>query len=278
MLLSKKFADYVSRLTEVQFVERRKLFPREIEVLKNKAVARGVLHSGWTLNAMREAFEREIEIRAVIVWQNMVRVYRTLSSSYNSNLAEDFKNYFREQMKKVVGELDPEYFKNDRSLDISTRDGFTLWTSLNQTIAKHEIEIDLFVDSLVKIKPSKESEHLTPQQYYFYGNVGAVQTGPQASANIVQNVGAKEKEALLEALKQVEKALSTIPGLSSQGKEELMATVGECKSEIQSEKPNNTKLRSLLGAVGTAVQSVATAGTVYQTLKSALVPFGITLP
>ena len=41
------------------------------------------------------------------------------------------------------------------------------------------------------------------QSYNFYGTVGAVQTGPGAIANIVQNLGADEKHAILEALAQV---------------------------------------------------------------------------
>ena len=115
------------------------------------------------------------------------------------------------------------------------------------------------------------------QSYNFYGTVGVVQTGPGAIANIVQNLGAEEKHAILEALAQVRAAVEATQELAAQ-RQELVEIAEECTAIVQSQNPNNSKLRAMFDMLSSSIQTIASAQPAYQTLKVALLSLGITLP
>lgn len=116
------------------------------------------------------------------------------------------------------------------------------------------------------------------QNYNFYGAVGSVQTGANATANVVQNLGADDRASLLSAIQQVRDALSNSPSVGEQQRSELLEIADECASQMTASAPNNTKLLTMFNVLGTAIQSIASAQPAYQALKGAILPLGITLP
>jgi hypothetical protein len=144
----------------------------------------------------------------------------------------------------------------------------------NHTQAKHEIEIDLYVDSLCG---TDGANGMSSQTYNFYGNIGAVQTGAHAIANTVQSLGSEDRTALVEALTKVQEALAASV-MHEQQKSELLEISNEAQMQIASSSPNNTKLMSIFNVLATSVQAISSAQPAYQALKLALLPLGITLP
>ncbi|MBM3303099.1 MAG: hypothetical protein FJY85_24535 [Deltaproteobacteria bacterium] len=190
-------------------------------------------------------------------------------------LADDLKAEFRKHVDKAATEL-------SEGLQKELEKRFGVPRSLREahlsTVQEHEIEIELYVDDLAQ-QSLRQQQGLAPrQEYTFYGNVGAVQTGPHASANIVQNLEAKDNEALLSALENVQCWLDTAEALDRVQRQELAELIEESVAELRSGKPNNTKLRSLLTTVGNTILGVASLAQAYHTLKAALLPLGIILP
>lgn len=110
------------------------------------------------------------------------------------------------------------------------------------------------------------------------GNVGSVQTGANAVANVVQNLGTDERTALVSALQQVKEAIGIAPSLPEPQRRELLEIAHECSSQLESESPNDTQLLNMFNILGTTIQSIAGVQPAYQVLKTALLAVGITLP
>jgi hypothetical protein len=153
----------------------------------------------------------------------------------------------------------------------------SLTDALRASLAKHEVEIDLYVDSLTNSQAG-EGKHPMTQNYNFYGAVGSVQTGANSVANTVQNLGGDDRAALTAALQQVREAVVVAPAVGEQQRRELIEIADDCATQMASESPNNTRLLTMFNVLGTAIQSIASAQPAYQALKVALVPLGISLP
>lgn len=111
-----------------------------------------------------------------------------------------------------------------------------------------------------------------------YGYVGSLQTGADAVANVVQNLGADERTSLATALRQVKEAVGIAPSLTEPRRQELLEIAQECSSQIDSASPNDTKLFEMFTVLGTAIQSIASAQPAYLALKVAVLPLGLPLP
>lgn len=272
-MIDKVMKERSSKLIEVAWHARRQLFPRSVARLKTSAVAQTSFMTSTTMVEIHLMYAHELELRAVIIWKSLVRVHRALPALSSDLLASELKQEFSKYLRSTADEL-TEYL----SQELNIFSGKEKFTSLNDTydhlIQKHEVEIDLYTDALT----AQREEVAVPPQYNFYGNVGAVQTGANASANVVQNLSEGDKTALIEALDLVKTVVSKGWELDSIRQDELLDTVRECVSQINSDKPNNTLLRSALSTVAMTIQALASAGPAYQALKTALMPMGIMLP
>jgi hypothetical protein len=85
-------------------------------------------------------------------------------------------------------------------------------------IQKHFVEIDLYSEDSGRTAMANEKQ--AAHSYNFYGTVGAVQTGGNAVSNIVQSLGADEKERLKQALREVQAELAN-SGVAAGTREEL---------------------------------------------------------
>lgn len=118
---------------------------------------------------------------------------------------------------------------------------------------------------------------LMTHNYNFHGNVGSVQTGANAVANVVQNLGANERASLTAALQQFKEAIEIEPSLTEPERQKLLEIAQECASEVGSKSPDDTRLLDIFNVLGTAVQTLASAPVAYQVLKTAFLACGISL-
>ena len=248
----------------------------ELAQIDATAAANGTFHSGGRLKQVHRAHERELEVRTIIAWESLVRVHRALGAPLTGTLRDDLKAEMQSQIAAYFQEID-ESFRNAMS---KSRLGAGLSLDLDEAkqhvTAKQDVEIDVYVDSLSVMLSSQSAT--VEQSYNFYGAVGAVQTGASAVANVVQNLSSDDQRSLMTALEEVRKVLAITPDLPEQQRRDLVEIADECSSQMAAQTPNNTKLLTMFNVLGTAIQSIASAGPAYHALKSAVLPLGLTLP
>ena len=255
--------------------ERKKLFSLELSQVHSQAAARGMLNSSVWINQIQQAHERELEVRAIIAWESLVRVHRIFGQPMINSLRNNLKGEIHRRIDQLMIEL-------TTSLDDRThRSGVNISASLldahRAVTEKHDIEVDLYVDSL-SIKDEEKTNGAVMQHYNFYGAVGSVQTGANVTANVIQNLDPDDRASLSSAIQQVRDVLSNVSTLGVQERRELLEIVDECMLQMSTSTPNNTKLFTMFNVLGIAIQSIASAQPAYQALKAAVLTLGITLP
>lgn len=267
------FVDRVSRLVESRIAERRAQLPYETAAITSAAAAHGSVMSSSHVLQLQRLYARELEVRAIVVWESIVRVHKTLGSSVLEGTSDEFKRMFSEHLNSIHSEL------ADHLAVAASRFGGGMKVDLFEchelVRRKHDVEIDLYFDSLRLSKPTGSP---VETNYNFYGNVGAFQTGAQSVANVVQSLAPAEREALDSAVRQVADALASATSLPERQRTELAEIAADCRQQLQDTSPNNTKLLTMFNVLATAVQGIASAQPAYLALKLALLPLGVTLP
>lgn len=261
------------KLVDVKMTERRKQFPLELTQIDSQANARGMFHSSARIFQTQQAHERELEVRTILAWEALVRVHRTLGQPMSETLRDDLKAEIHRHIDQVMAELSGSL--DERTKKSSLNMSVTLDDAHRFAIEKHDVEVDLYVDSLPTVTGGTST---MTQNYHFYGAVGSVQTGANATANVIQNLGTDDRASLASAIQQVREAISSAPSVGIEQRRELIEIADECSSQMSSSTPNNTKLLTMFNVLGTAIQSIASAQPAYQALKVAVMPLGITLP
>lgn len=272
-MLDQKLQTRFEQLLDVKVTERRKLFPLELSQFDAQAAAKGMFQSSAHVHRIHHAHQHELDVRSILAWESLVRVHRTFGSPTSDTLRDDLKAEIHRHIDQAMAELTGSM--NERLKKIRINMAVSLDDSYSATLKKHDVEIDLYVDSLSE---SDESTSTVNQNYHFYGSVGAIQTGANATANLVQNLGTDDRASLTAAIQQVKDALVQAPNLGEQQRRELIEVADECVTQVTSDSPNNTKLLTMFNVLGTTIQSIASAQPAYQALKLAVLPLGITLP
>lgn len=264
----------LNKLLESQLSDRDRWFATEVTEINNDAIGHGYFHSGTRIHKLQEAYEHELGVRAQLIWQGLVRVHGILGSPLATTTREDFKREVASRVDQQADQLTTDCLGQVRRshalMDVTLEDARVRIQN------KHEVEIDLYVDS-ISFQASTTSVPMSTA-YHFYGAVGAVMSGADATANVVQNLSQGDRADIENALMQVKQALATESNLTPQRKNELAAIADECATELKSPAPNNTKLLSMFNVLGLSIQSIASAQPAYQALKVALLSVGVSLP
>lgn len=272
--MSNNFEDRLDRLVHASWAEREHDAPRQIGKVKTEAAHRGAFHSGGTILMINEILGRELQARAILLWQAIVRVHRIVGVDEDVDLADYFKRVFRQYLDEALNALLSVYEKQSQLISVKAPSNLKGIAELS--IKKHDVEIDLYVDSLRG--KGRDAVASPASTYNFYGSVGAVQSGPGAYANVVQNLAASEKRDIVDALQEVKSALQNVTDRDEKETGELIELVDESVIELQKSNPNSTKLRAWFDVIAGTIQVLANAGPAYRALKAALLPLGIVLP
>jgi hypothetical protein len=273
-MLDPKVIELVDRMVRVQFEERETQLGREILQEKYREAKSGG-PSSVTVDRVYDLCSHDIGIRTQIVWQNLVRVLSQTGIVASETLGEELKTVVRSYHSSIYNH--PFQSLQAASTNFAPRRPLT--DAWERAVMKIEAEIDFFVLSLLRHAEAKGQQPGSPQPvFHFHSPVGAIQTGPGATANVVQNLAAQDKEALRRALDLVRDALSDVDDFPGNPKAEIVELVAEAESEVGKPSPNQTRLRSILTAVASVIQTVGSLQPAYQALKVALLPLGIALP
>ena len=273
-MLDSTIIELASRMTRIQFVERTEQLRRDIEIAQNRLTMDGLGRSGALVEAVYDLCARDIELRAQIVWQNVLQVLSQAGIVSSEILADELKQEVLKYAEAIY--LDPYNRLQEvvRNVGIGTAQPLT--DTRDRALAKVNNAIDLFVVGLQRQEEAKKNQ--SAAVFNFYSPVGAVQTGASAVAHVVQNLSSQDREALLRALDLVKQSLEAVDNLPGSPKQEIIELVLEARTEADKSKPNGTRLQSILPAIATAIQTVGSLKPAYDTLKAALLPLGMPLP
>ncbi len=277
-MLDPKFTELADRLIQVEFQERRQHLSREIEYVYNEMADRGIGRSGIAVARIRELCVREVGIRASIVWQMLVKVISSTGVGPSETLAQDLKAEIERYLPPDLPELTQIVRQHADRVRIEQTPS-TLNEVRTHALNKVGVEIDLFVHSLMSQAQAREGQPASPPPViHIHSPVGVIQTGPGATANVLQDLGTEGREELLRVLRQLSESLAALQELPGSPKEEIIELVHDGITEIQKPTPNGMRLRSILTTVGPAIQTVGALHSVYQALKAAALLLGISLP
>ena len=264
----------------IEIGEQNNNLQREIDRIKAEMSARGALRSSMAIKRVTGLCAETIKNRAQLVWQTLFRFITTTGISYSESLSEELKDLVVQHLPEKMGDVRGHVKKISEiagSPNLYERMEQELDSARNQALAKFGTEIDLFVHAL-KRKKAVETNGKSSTVFNIYSPVGSIQTGDSSIANVTQNIDTEVKDQIRKALEDIELALNQPEVEPSSSKTELIEVVRESKDEIQKEKPNVTRLRSLLTTIGTSIQVVSSLKPAYATLKHTLTFLGISLP
>ncbi len=275
-MLDPTLVDRYTKLMQVGLAAREEQLAAGIRAVGFDMSRRGLVHSSVHSNQLKELHEQELGTRIEIVWTSMQRVRETLSASADiaDDLREDLKREVIRQVRRIGNELSGSLSGRVQRISL----GFvpSLTSAIDQAVARQEIEIDLYVDSLTNGRSSEAK--VVHHTYTFNGNVGSVQTGANSQATVFQALNGDQRIALNDAIEQVKSAIKGSVEMPERQRAELLEIAEDCQTQMNADAPNNTKLFNGFVVLATAIQAVASAQPAYQVLRLALMPLGIALP
>jgi hypothetical protein len=264
-------------MISVQFGERKEQLHRDITFVQARFSARGLGTSSLVIEEVYNLCARDIELRALIVWQNLHRVLSQVGISASPQLGTELKKEVLRYLDIIYSPAHDALQKIVRNIGIGMADSLT--DARDRAVAKVDAEIDLYILSLKRQAEAQKGRRKSSRSVFnIYSTVGAIQTGPNATANVVQTISSTDRDALVKALDSVRSGLTEIESLPAHPKHDIVELVAEADSEVRKARPNQTRLRSMLLDIATAIQTVGSLQPGYQTLRAALIPFGIQLP
>lgn len=276
-MLDQKITQLADKMIRIQFEEREEQLRRDIDLAQSKMAIKGLGHGSAVVRAVYDLCAHDVEIRALIVWQNLVRVLSNAGVLPSEGLAEDLKEAVLKYVPSIYSYPHECLEKVVRLIGIGSANPLTV--PRDRAVMKVNAEIELFVLSLHRRTEAKEKQGESPQPVFnFYSPVGAIQTGPGATATVVQMLGPQDREALRNALDRLKQDLTEVEKLPGYEKDEVLDFIEEGRAEVEKARPNSMRLTSVFSAIATAIQTAGSLQPAYQVLKAALLPLGIALP
>jgi len=233
----------------------------------------GMGHSSVAVGTVAHICATEARAAVQLAWQNIWRVALNIGVEPSEDLAPQLKAAIRSQTEEHFRRLIETVELRQRGVSYPE-----LHTQLRKArdlmLAQVEAEVDLAVASL-KRKTEREG---VPSVFQFYAPVGAVLSGANASASVVQHLGAQQKSELTTALERLADAIERADEFRDQAKDDVMELVQEARGEVDRARPNRLHLASVLLGIGQAVQTAGSVAPAYGLLKSAAALIGVQLP
>lgn len=136
-------------------------------------------------------------------------------------------------------------------------------------------ELDLAVAAMRNAGPGVSGG---ATQVTVHGPVGVLQTGAGSYGVAHQHIDQGARHALETALTKLIEALATRSDDASYHTSEVREMASEAQAELSKPRPNASKLRALVGGVGTAISLAPKLRDAYESLKWAANFIGVTLP
>jgi hypothetical protein len=273
-MLPQPVADTARRAVAIVMRDRRATFQQAVADVITEMTKRGVLMSGMTVQRVRDLVVTEYEVRAELAWQAWLRALSTQPSVVTTDLRPFLLAEIEQSLEADSQDLPEKVAEAQR---ISGNIGGAnpqqfLFTARTRALEKVANEIDYAILEAT----SKHAESASSAAFNFYGQVGAVLTGPGATATVT--ITADQRQTIVGALNAIQDVVARAPELAPLQRTQVVELVAEAKAEAQKEQANGFKLRGILSGVGMAVQTLGSAREAYNLLKGAAALIGLHLP
>lgn len=111
----------------------------------------------------------------------------------------------------------------------------------------------------------------------FYGQVGAVQTGPNAVANVTQQWTQDNVNAVLDALSRLRRDLTAAPSVEHELRAELVQDMDRAAAELKAGAPSPARILRWLGGVAAAVQTIPAVKPAWEAVRDTARALGLPL-
>lgn len=236
-------------------------------------VARGVLNSSMAIQGYARVGRDELTVRAKVIWAAIRRSHASMvgdaSDTTLDDLHQQIAEFMDEQTKRVAQTT------SARAATMHDREKWLAFIEKEITdraqelVANLDIEAQFYVDEL-----KKAGDESTPEMR-FYGPVGAVQTGPLATAYISQS--SAESQRLLETLDALRKEVEKNGEMETEQRDQAVELVNDTVAAVTAEKPNTYKVTGLLGGLGQTIRTVASLRGAWEVVRDAAAAIGIPL-
>jgi len=253
--------------------DRREAFQRAAGDVITEANKRGVLYSSMTVMGVRAVARTEYEVRAQLAWHAWLRALSTQASVVTTDLRPflllEIEKALESESQDVADKV-IEVQNMMRGMGGESPGQFSA-AARARALEKVASEIDYAI-----LEASKHSQGASSATFNFYGQVGAVQTG--SGANAMVTITADQRQTIAGALTAVQEVVERAPELEPAQRAQVVELVTEARAEVEKDQPNGLKLRTVLGGIGMAVQTLGSAAAAYQLLKGAAALIGVRLP
>ncbi len=201
----------------------------------------------------------ELTVRAEIIWR-IIQQYRRLFGEPDEALIADLTRQLHDHISAQVNDV------------LKLTGPQPLAECRDQLIKKFSNQALLFVEELKREPAAGAAGGMTN----FYGPVGAVQTGPHATAHV--HIDAAGTARLLDALEKLRDELPKAADMVLDEREQGTELVRDIMAAAQAPKPNSSKLSGLLMGLSLLVQTVASLRPAWDAVRYAAKAVGIPLP
>ena len=277
---SEALVEVVRQKIKHAFDVRMTTFRGQCEGIAADFSRRGFIRSTPFVQKVGSAIQDEYHQRAALALQLWEQVRAGRELPFSSDLAGVVRDEIRYALEQLCGDLEQAL---QHASDIS---GFAYTGGDAEALRRRAFDRAAADLDFAMITPAAVASPSGPTySFTIHGNVGALQTGEQATATVSMNWGTSEQAGLLEALTELRTMIAGADGIPKSDRDDLVASVELAIEEGRKPKPNPVTLLGLLIGVSTAVQTLAAlpgaadvAKAAYRLARVAAGHVGIQLP
>lgn len=279
-MLEDELISIADRQIQLASEQQEDKLSEDIAKIRAELSKRGMLRSSTLVLMVQKACAQAISERGEFIWEILFRCIQTIEIEYDKNLEQQLKSIVSKHLPEQVESLSSlvlEAAKQARMQNLASLPD-EVGKARGAVLNKIYTEIELFLVQLKHSTP-KATPYSPSQVYNFHNsNIGAIQTGNGSTANVTQQINPQSVPEVLRAFTLIQEKLLSIESLPSSDKSEVIEIVDDGINELKKVKPNISKIKSFISAVGDSISLTADLKPAYEVLKSAALMVGVNLP
>lgn len=250
---------------------------RQEEVLEAEAEKGRTLSGAGFAARISQLYVDDLIERTQVILDNVKQAHRDFGSPLISGIEDQLKKLGADRIEQQFLGLEGAYQRHLGRLGLPavSPNGLAMQYALQQAAIANEIRQYIWVLRKVPMKsPDQPAGQTTINNY---GNIGAIQTAPNAVAHVQQFVADRDFGALGEALAQLRAAIPVMHELDTNQRERLAADVSAAEAEIKRDVKDVPALLKWLAGIGAVVQTLGSAQPAWEAVRVAAIFVGLSL-
>ena len=269
-MLDPAVVERIRELIAAELEPREGVLRDNCRAASNRLASRGLAISGNSAREYGSLAIDELKVRADIIWSSIRRAHGSLGGEYAATTLKDLQQQLTEhihaQSTKVRAQvkvlLQRHPARATESIDGDIRN------AVDGLLRRMNVEAKFYCDQLQRPAAAAGAASIT-----IHGNVGAVQTGAFAIANV--SFAGHDGERLLTALEALREGLERNTEATAEQRAQGGELVGDLIVAVQAERPNVPKVAGLLSGLATSVQTVASLRGALELVRDAARAIGL---